>query len=43
MWGYDIPYLLTGLLNQHPRDAIAFASEKKTDYTEFWNTLTGKD
>lgn len=43
MWGYDIPYLLTGLLNQHPRDAIAFAGEKKTDYTEFWNTLTGKD
>ncbi|MBD5399382.1 MAG: nucleoid-structuring protein H-NS [Treponema sp.] len=43
MWGYDIPYLLTGLLNQHPRDAIAFAGKKKTDYTEFWNTLTGKD
>lgn len=23
-WGYDIPYMLTGMLNQHPRAAIQF-------------------
>lgn len=23
-WGYDIPYMLTGLLNQHPRAAMQF-------------------
>lgn len=24
LWGYDLPYLLTGILNQHPRTAIKF-------------------
>jgi len=24
LWGYDLPYLLTGMLNQHPRTAIKF-------------------
>src|SRR5262249_21925777 len=24
LWGYDLPYLLTGVLNQHPRTAIKF-------------------
>jgi 4-hydroxy 2-oxovalerate aldolase len=24
LWGYDLPYLLTGFLNQHPRTAIKF-------------------
>ncbi len=43
VWGYDIPYLLTGLLNQHPRDAIAFSNAKRTDYVEFYNDLTGRD
>lgn len=23
-WGFDIPYMITGQLNQHPRDAIKF-------------------
>jgi len=26
LWGFDIPYMLTGLLNQHPRTAIEFNS-----------------
>ena len=26
LWGYDIPYALTGILNQHPREAIKFNS-----------------
>ncbi len=43
VWGYDVPYLLTGLLNQHPRTAIEFANEKRIDYVEFYDILTGKD
>ncbi len=43
LWGYDVPYMLTGILNQHPRSAIAYTGEKRTDYTEFYNMLTGKD
>lgn len=39
VWGYDIQYLLTGLLNQHPRAAIQFTKDKRTDYTEFFNEL----
>lgn len=36
IWGYDIPYLLTGQLNQHPRSAIAATKEKRTDYRKFY-------
>ena len=43
IWGYDVPYLVTGLLNQHPRTAIAFTGEKRTDYTEFYDIMTVKD
>ncbi len=43
VWGYDVPYLLTGLLNQHPRSAIAYMADKRTDYAEFYNELTGRD
>lgn len=43
VWGYDLQYLMTGLLNQHPRTAIAFTNEKRTDYSEFYNELTKLD
>ncbi len=43
VWGYDIPYLLTGRLNQHPRDAIQFTAEKRTDYSNFYQSLFDKD
>ena len=43
LWGYDIPYMMTGILNQHPRTAIEYTSQKRHDYTEFYNILTGKD
>lgn len=39
IWGYDIPYLLTGQLNQHPRTAIAATREKRTDYQKFYVDL----
>lgn len=42
LWGYDIPYLLTGQLNQHPSAAIDYTNEKKTDYAEFYTDLLDK-
>ena len=39
VWGYDIPYLLTGILNQHPRTAIQFIDEKRTDYSRFYQEI----
>ena len=39
VWGYNIPYLLTGQLNQHPRTAIAATKEKRTDYRNFYVEL----
>ena len=38
-WGYDIQYLLTGFLNQHPRTAIDFTNQKRTDYAEFFKEI----
>lgn len=43
VWGYDIPYLLTGRLNQHPSAAIDFTKEKRTDYAEFYHGLLDRD
>ncbi len=40
-WGYFIPYMVTGVLNQHPRAAMAhMESDKKERITEFFNTIT---
>jgi 4-hydroxy 2-oxovalerate aldolase len=33
-WGFDIPYILTGQRNSHPRTAIAFQKENRTDYRQ---------
>ncbi|MCM1039770.1 MAG: aldolase catalytic domain-containing protein [Ruminococcus sp.] len=38
-WGYDVPYLLTGILNQHPKTAIQFTKEKRKDYHDFYLEL----
>lgn len=43
VWGYDIPYLLTGRLNQHPSSAIDYMKAGRKDYTEFYaDLLDGK-
>lgn len=42
-WGYDIPYLLTGVLNSHPSSAIKFAKERRTDYNRFYQELLEMD
>lgn len=39
VWGYDIPYLLTGILNAHPSTAIQFIKEGRTDYSKYQQEL----
>ena len=43
-WGFDLPYLLTGMLNQHPRTALRFKDAQikggKSDILEFYDSIT---
>lgn len=43
VWGYDLQYLITGLLNQHPRTAIQFTKERRHDYFEFYREVMTQD
>lgn len=43
VWGYDVPYMLTGQLNQHPRDAISFMADKRKDYSDFYLTVLDRE
>jgi 4-hydroxy 2-oxovalerate aldolase len=43
VWGFDLQYMMTGVLNQHPRTAIQFTKEKRKDYTEFYKELIALD
>jgi 4-hydroxy 2-oxovalerate aldolase len=38
-WGYDIPYMLTGLTDQHPRTAIAAIKNGDTHYADYYQML----
>ena len=38
-WGYSIPYMLTGQLNEHPRPAMKARDERNTNYREFYRNL----
>ncbi len=43
-WGYVIPYAITGILDEHPKTAIALReSNKKEDYREFYESFLGDD
>jgi 4-hydroxy 2-oxovalerate aldolase len=43
-WGYIIPYAITGILDEHPKAAMALrSSEKKENYREFYESLVGDD
>jgi len=43
MWGFDVSYLITGLLNQHPRAAMEFnAKGDKGNITEFFDIMNAK-
>ncbi len=38
-WGYDLQYMFTGLMNRHPREAIAFSANDRGDYANFYKEL----
>ncbi|MEK6794268.1 MAG: aldolase catalytic domain-containing protein [Spirochaetota bacterium] len=39
-WGYIIPYMITGVLNEHPRVAIKFRdTPERDDFVKFYDTL----
>jgi 4-hydroxy 2-oxovalerate aldolase len=39
-WGPSIPYMITGLLNQHPRDAMKFMEETDAkDIVQFFDSI----
>jgi 4-hydroxy 2-oxovalerate aldolase len=39
-WGYIIPYMVTGILNEHPRSAIALRkTDQKDKYAEFYEQM----
>lgn len=40
VWGFDIPYMLTGQMNQHPSTAIQAMAENDTHYREFFTKLS---
>ncbi|MBN1951227.1 MAG: aldolase catalytic domain-containing protein [Bacteroidales bacterium] len=44
-WGYHIPYLITGALNQHPRSALKWMDnpETKNDFVTFYKQVTDKE
>lgn len=47
-WGYRIPYMVTGILNLHPLDAMVLmetpdANPKKFDFVKFYNEMTGEE
>ncbi|NQU75482.1 MAG: nucleoid-structuring protein H-NS [Planctomycetes bacterium] len=40
-WGYRVPYMLTGVLNQHPREAMRWMkSPESSDYVKFHSQIT---
>lgn len=43
VWGYDLPYLLTGQFNQHPRTAIAYTKANRKDITEYYKEITSQE
>ncbi|MEI7899248.1 MAG: nucleoid-structuring protein H-NS, partial [bacterium] len=39
-WGYSIPYMITGQLNQHPREAMELReSNRKEDFVAFYDKM----
>ena len=39
-WGFDLSYMITGVLNQHPRSAMAFNDQKNKDIVKFFDEIT---
>ena len=44
LWGFDIPYMITGLMNRHPRSAMEFnTSEDRGDVVKFFDSMAEKE
>ncbi len=41
VWGYDIPYLITGVLDRHPSGAIDCIKKNRKDYANIYLELMG--
>ncbi len=42
-WGYHIPYLISGFMNEHPREAMEWMdSEQRDDFVTFYKKTTDK-
>ena len=42
-WGFSIPYMISGILNRHPREAIEFMEKgDSTDIVKFYDTMTSE-
>jgi 4-hydroxy 2-oxovalerate aldolase len=42
-WGYFIPYAITGILDEHPRSAMALrGTDRKENYREYYESLVGE-
>lgn len=40
-WGYSVPYMISGTMNQHPRAAMAhMESDNKEKITDFYDSMT---
>lgn len=43
-WGYLIPYMIAGVLNEHPRSAMALlASDNRNRFVDFYDQLTSPE
>jgi 4-hydroxy 2-oxovalerate aldolase len=39
-WGYIIPYMITGMMNEHPRAAMGIRkTADKDDYAQFYKKM----
>jgi len=38
-WGYSIPYMITGQLNEHPRSAMKARAQNDTEFVKFYQSL----
>ena len=43
-WGYKIPYMITGMLNMHPKEAIKMRSgQDRDDYVSFYDHMVQEE
>jgi len=38
-WGFGLPYVITGLLNQHPRAAMEYMASERKDIVKFYDSV----